>query len=523
METELKLPKVLHELLNKAETLPASQLVRLGKNPFFRNLVVREVEKYMLRNLGESRSDPGHQPGVADDRTAMGLGILGSLDRALDGRHISDAYLQGMLQILVKTLFIDRGDIERREKFKERYGMNSPSFILISPTKVCNLRCVGCYADSADQKDKLEWDLVDRLVEEAKTLWGDRFFVISGGEPFAYRSHGKGIVDLIEKHSDCFFMTYTNGTLIDQKTSQRLSESGNMLPCISVEGFKERTDERRGSGVFDRVVDTMEQLKKDGVPFGLSLTGTHHNVEEILSDEFFDFFIEKGALFAWLFQYMPIGRAYTLDLMVTPQQRAWMWKRSWEIVRNRRFFLADFWNHGTTVDGCLSAGGHGNGGYFHIDWNGNVTPCVFVPYSPVNIKDVYARGGTLNDVYEDPFFQSLRNRQCQYKKNNRNMLTPCPNRDHHDELERLLRKYEPEPIDSNAAETLTDAEYTRGLVAYNREFESLMGDIWENHYLNRQVHRGEMIAPLPDIPHKSEKQVHEEPCSVLRVEEIPTE
>ena len=32
------------------------------------------------------------------------------------------------------------------------------------------------------------------------------------------------------------------------------------------------------------------------------------------------------------------------------------------VGREKRHFLADFWNHGTVVDGCLSGGGHGRGG-----------------------------------------------------------------------------------------------------------------------------------------------------------------
>ncbi len=29
---------------------------------------------------------------------------------------------------------------------------------------------------------------------------------------------------------------------------------------------------------------------------------------------------------------------------------------------------------------------------------------MFVPYSPLNINDIYARGGTLNDAWADGFF-----------------------------------------------------------------------------------------------------------------------
>jgi len=191
-----------------------------------------------------------------------------------------------------------------------------------------------------------------------------------------------------------------------------------------------------------------------------------------------------------------------------------MWRRSWQIVREKRFFLADFWNSGTACDGCLSAGGHGNGGYFYIDWNGAVSPCVFMPYSPVNIHDVYASGGNLNDVWNVPFFQSLRQWQHNYHDQRRNGLAPCPNRDHHDELEQLLRAYEPEPADVNAAETLTDPGYTRGLVAYNRKYESLTGDIWRTHYVEGKNSKGGIISALPDLPESilepEDQQVHKD-------------
>ena len=502
--------KTLQFMVGRLSTAPAPRLVRIAKNRLVQQVVVREVQKYLLNALKASRSDSSYLPSIQDDRVTMGMAIMESLHRGLRGKHLSDAYLQGMLQVLIKTLFIDRGNPEQQGQFQEAFGKRAPSFLLIAPGKACNLRCPGCYSDSDDKRNHLEWSLVDRIMEEAKSLWGERFFVISGGEPFAYRSEGKGLMELFEKHQDCFFMVYTNGTLIDDEVSKRLSRNGNALLCLSVEGFRERTDARRGAGIFDRVVETMDRLNRDRVPFGVSLTATRDNVEEILSDEFIDFMMEKGALLGFIFHYMPIGRSFSLDLMPTPEQRAWMWKRSWEIVREKQLFLPDFWNHGTCVDGCIAAGGHGQGGYFYIDWNGAVTPCVFMPYSPVNIRDVYARGKTLNDVWQEPFFQAVRQWQYDYVDDDRNMITPCPNRDHHDELERLLMRYEPEPTDTNAAETLIDPEYTRGLVAYNQRLEAITGSIWENHYLRRKAAENELFAPLPDIPVIEETEAHEE-------------
>ena len=497
-------------MVRKLAPASTSTLTRVAKNRIAQEMVRRKVRRLLLDMLKRSRSDPDTLPSVEDDRITMGMAITNAVYRGLKEKHLSDDYLRGILQILIKTLFIDRGNPEQQKQFQEAFGKLAPSFLLLAPGKACNLRCPGCYSDSDDRKASLEWSLIDRIVDEAKELWGERLFVISGGEPFAYRSEGKGIMDFFEKHQDSFFMVYTNATLIDDEVSKRLSKSGNVLLCLSLEGFRELTDARRGDGTFDRVMETIDRLNRDGVPFGVSMTATCHNVEEILSEEFIDFVIDKGALLAFCFHYMPIGRSFTLDLMPTPEQRAWMWKQSWEMVRKKDFFIADFWNHGTCVDGCLAAGGHGQGGYFYIDWNGAVTPCVFMPYSPVNIRDVYAEGKTLNDVWQEPFFQAVRQWQYDYIADGRSMLAPCPNRDHHDELEKLLLKHRPEPTDANAAETLVDPDYTRGLVEYNKRFEALTDDVWEEHYLKRKAGEDELFAPMPDVP-VAEPEVPREP------------
>ena len=486
-------------VVNMAANVLASSGHKLAKIEPVRHWVVGRVENRMLSELKKSRRDSTYLPGIAEDRTMMGLGIMGSIERALVEDRLSDSARRAISRILIQTLFIEQGDQAAVHRFQNRYGMRPPTFLVISPGMGCNLRCSGCYADSGEIAKNLDWDIVDRIITEAKTLWGSRFFVISGGEPFAYRSQGKGITEIIEKHSDCIFVMFTNGTLINSRLSKRLAKAGNLLPAISVEGWKERTDARRGAGVFEKVLAAIKLLREDGIPFGISLTATRHNAEEILSDEFIDFFQQQGALFGWIFQYMPIGRSFTLDLMPTPQQRVWMWKRSWEIVRGKRMFLADFWNHSTACDGCLSAGGHGSGGYFYVNWNGVISPCVFLPYSPLNIKEVYASGKTLNDVWTDPFFRSLRKWQLDYKRRNANGLAPCPNRDHYLDLQQILREHEPDPIDENAAAALLDPNYARGLAEYEAVFESLTQDIWERHYVHRVSSEKDVIPPLPDL------------------------
>ncbi len=58
---------------------------------------------------------------------------------------------------------------------------------------------VRCTTQNLAKGALIEWGDRGPIVTEAKTLWGARFFVITGGEPFAYRSHGKGIHEPIQK------------------------------------------------------------------------------------------------------------------------------------------------------------------------------------------------------------------------------------------------------------------------------------------------------------------------------------
>jgi len=143
----------------------------------------------------------------------------------------------------------------------------------------------------------------------------------------------KGVLELAEAHPDCFFIMYTNGTLVDDAVARRMGELGNLSPALSIEGLKARTDARRGEGVFDRIVAAAERLAREGVLFGMSLTATRQNADEILSDEVLDLFVDRlGALYAFVFHYMPIGRAWTLDLMMTAEQRFRLYERTWSLI-----------------------------------------------------------------------------------------------------------------------------------------------------------------------------------------------
>lgn len=286
----------------------------------------------------------------------------------------------------------------KRDDYTKKYGFHPPSFFVISPTMKCNLKCYGCYAGEYSKSGPgLSFELIDRIISEAKDI-GIHFIVVSGGEPF-YR---KDLLNIYEKHNNVGFQIYTNGSLLDEETVQRLAELGNVMPCISVEGYEKETDERRGEGHFRTIMEAMDRLREAGVVFGFSATATRHNVEVITDDDYVDMLIEKGASLGWYFTYIPIGREPDVSLMPTPEQRDYQRRRVCELRQSKPILLADFWNDGWLTNGCISGGER----YFHINANGDVEPCVFAHFAMDNIKDK-----SLQEVLNSPLFRKIRDRR----------------------------------------------------------------------------------------------------------------
>ncbi len=476
-------------MISKNDLLQGDVLIKmvdsLVTSNTLRKIALKIADRKSYTAMVEENS-AGHPRRVQEDKYHMLRALLTSMDRVLKQKTIAPSVRKALIKNLGERIFLEKKS--NKEAFRKEHGYDPPLFLLISPTKRCNLHCVGCYASSSStDAEKLGYATFDRILTEKAELWGSYFTVISGGEPLMWKSNGKDLIDIVGKHSDQYFMMYTNGTLINEKMAKRMAEVGNITPAISVEGFEKETDARRGKGVHKCILKAFENLRNAGVPFGISVTATRENADLVVSDEFIDFYYnQQGAIYGWIFQYMPIGRCYTLDLLVTAEQRKRMFEREHYLVWKQKVFLADFWNSGTVSNGCMAAGR--SGGYFYIDWNGNCLPCAFYPYYTHNIIEVYREGGNLNTVCQCPFFQRIRKWQETYGYKRPahevgNEIVPCAIKDHYSEARNTIEHYSARPGDHEAAEALQDPEYYKGLVAYGEAVGKLTDPIWERDYI----------------------------------------
>ena len=301
----------------------------------------------------------------------------------------------------------------RQQKVKDEHGCSVPWAILMDPTSACNLHCTGCWAAEYGNRLNLTYEEMDDIVNQANAM-GTYMFLFTGGEP-----------------------------MVRKKDIIRVK---NFVPAISVEGFEEATDDRRGHGTYAAVVRAMDILKRHKLPFGISCCYTSRNVDVIGSEEYFDQMVDWGAKFAWFFTYMPVGKNAVPELMVSADQRAFMYRRIREFRHTKPIFTMDFWNDGEFVGGCIA----GARSYLHINAAGDIEPCAFIHYADSNIREK-----TLLEAYKSPLFMA-------YHKNqpfNCNHLRPCPLLDNPDALKRMVHESGARSTDVEAPEdvdVLTD-------------------------------------------------------------------
>ena len=286
-----------------------------------------------------------------------------------------------------------------REK-EAKNGLSVPPFLIASITSSCNLHCAGCYsrANHATSDCAPEAQLTSeewlRIFAEADAL-GMTFILLAGGEPMLRRD----IIEAAGKRPNILFPIFTNGVFIDDAYFNLFDRCRNLVPILSIEGGKESTDERRGEGVYEKLIANMDEFKKRNLVFGASATVTKKNLSDVTSDAFIKSLLDRGCKALFFIEYVPVTEE-SKDLAPDDADREAL---AAEIARLRKdcpdMVYVSFPGDEKTSDGCLAAGR----GFFHINSHGGAEPCPFSPYSDSNVRDT-----SLREAIGSPLFRKLR-------------------------------------------------------------------------------------------------------------------
>ena len=288
----------------------------------------------------------------------------------------------------------------KKRRKAEDNGEHIPPFLIASITSKCNLHCAGCYSrcnhatvdsEPVRQLTDEEWQA---LFDEAEEL-GISFILLAGGEPMLRR----GVIEAAGKKPNILFPILTNGTFLDERYLALFDKCRNLIPFMSIEGSRELTDERRGAGIYDKLIANMDEIKKRGLVFGASVTVTTRNYREVTSQAFLDSLAEKGCKAVIFVEYVPVTEE-SRELAPTDTEREYMQS---EIIRLREtrpeMVYISFPGDEKSSGGCVAAGR----GFFHINSHGGAEPCPFSPYSDINVRD-----SSLKEAMDSPLFRKLR-------------------------------------------------------------------------------------------------------------------
>ena len=313
----------------------------------------------------------------------------------------------------------------RHARQQRRINGTIPSVLAISPTMRCNYNCQGCYSRGRPEDDELSTDELHKLLSKAEEL-GIHSIVLTGGEPLLRND----ILNLTAQHGRLLFFFITNGSLVTPDIARCIARRGNVIPLVSIEGFAGDTDERRSSGAYEIAMRAFNHLRKAHAVFGFVVTNTAVNSSLLATDAFIDQMVAIGCAVGFFTEYVPCGANPRPDWVLDEASRVTFHKRVLEFRRHKPIVLSQFPDDEYGQENRCSGAGRVS---LHINSQGDIEPCPFVPVARENI-----RHGGLIAACQSPFLRAIREQPNLLQRS----LYACSLFEHRAELDDLTQQFD---------------------------------------------------------------------------------
>ncbi|MGD0939105.1 MAG: radical SAM protein [Terracidiphilus sp.] len=295
-----------------------------------------------------------------------------------------------------------------RDEALER-GMQVPPFLVLSVTSQCNLRCTGCFAGAVGittgtpaarqplKRQPLNLSDWHRVISEAAAV-GVMGFVIAGGEPFLL----PGIANLIRDFPDRMFLIFTNGTALHDRDYKILKSCRNTAVVVSLEGDRELTDERRGCGVYENALRSLDRLRATGVLTGLSITVGAANIDYWTDEKRIDAMMDRSGPLAFFIEQIPTGEGGGVVVPSISEEKRLRFRETVLRYRGRETGAAYLVHSPADEEffgGCVAAGR----GFAHVTPAGDFTACPFSALATHNVST-----STVSEALAGSFFTMIR-------------------------------------------------------------------------------------------------------------------
>jgi len=206
------------------------------------------------------------------------------------------------------------GDVLRyggERGYSENAGEQRP-IVVWNCTRRCNLHCVHCYANSNDSTHVGELS-----TQEAKSFIKDLsdfripVLLFSGGEPLLRDDIFE--LAIFARELGIRSVLSTNGTLITEKTAQKIKEAGFGEVGISLDGMGANNDRFRGlKGAYDAALQGIRSCVVLGQKVSLRFTITRPNYRDIPA--IFELIEQESIDRACFYHLAYVGRASKMQV-----------------------------------------------------------------------------------------------------------------------------------------------------------------------------------------------------------------
>ena len=210
------------------------------------------------------------------------------------------------------------------------------------------------------------------------------------------------LFDLMAAHPECYFLLFSNGTLITEEVACEMRRLGNVSPLISVEGLEEVSDVRRGgSRVFERTMDGIARCREQGLVIGIATSVCRSNINDLATAEFAEQMADAGAHYLWYYIYRPVGPVAAPELALSADQVAEL-RRFMVDIRTRAplMVIDSYWDDAGRAL-CPAAVGIGH----HIGPGGDIEVCPPIQFAMDNVS---SEGDLVDLITNSDFLRRFR-------------------------------------------------------------------------------------------------------------------
>ena len=172
-------------------------------------------------------------------------------------------------------------DITAKGERRARVALAALRTLWLNTGSLCNITCRNCYIESSPDNDRLEYltraEAAAFLDEIARDAWPVREIAFTGGEPFMNPDIIDLLGDALARGFSVLVLTNAMQSMLRPRVRDGLSalrdtHGNRLLIRVSLDHYsRERHEEERGEGTFDKTIEGIDWLAREG--FTLALAG----------------------------------------------------------------------------------------------------------------------------------------------------------------------------------------------------------------------------------------------------------